>query len=206
MPRRLEYIILKNIQNTDGENHKDWMIERWKMKDYQKWKNNRVIWIAFESTGNHVIITLSTTINFIVDQEVSKWYGFSLHNYKLKHIDQQTFLCVLQYSSVYAWFHYRVILWGIGKNLAGFIKNLDTWQFGLSFNIIRHVFFCFGQKKFFVGFMNWWKILVLRTFFEGNLVIFWFLLHFENFCKFSIFHGLFSFWSLTLETKLLGKL
>jgi hypothetical protein len=30
----------------------------------------------------------------------------------------------------------------------GFIKILETWQFGLSFNIIRHVFFCFGQKKF----------------------------------------------------------
>jgi hypothetical protein len=36
----------------------------------------------------------------------------------------------------------------------GFIKILETWQFGLSFNIIRHVFFCFGQKKFLVGFMN----------------------------------------------------
>jgi hypothetical protein len=36
----------------------------------------------------------------------------------------------------------------------GFIKILETWQFGLSFNIIRYVFFCFGQKKNFVGFMN----------------------------------------------------
>jgi hypothetical protein len=35
----------------------------------------------------------------------------------------------------------------------GFIKILETWQFGLSFNIIRHVFFCFGQKKIYVGFM-----------------------------------------------------
>jgi hypothetical protein len=35
-----------------------------------------------------------------------------------------------------------------------FIKILETWQFDLSFNIIRHVFFCIGQKKFFVGFMN----------------------------------------------------
>jgi hypothetical protein len=36
----------------------------------------------------------------------------------------------------------------------GFIKILETWQFGLSFNNIRHIFFCFGQKKFFVGFIN----------------------------------------------------
>jgi hypothetical protein len=36
----------------------------------------------------------------------------------------------------------------------GFIKILETWQFGLSFNIIRQVFFSFGQKKFFVGFTN----------------------------------------------------
>jgi hypothetical protein len=28
----------------------------------------------------------------------------------------------------------------------GFIKILETWQLGLSFNIIRHVFFCFGQN------------------------------------------------------------
>jgi hypothetical protein len=81
----------------------------------------------------------------------------------------------------------------IGRRL---IKILETLQFGLSFNIIRHVFFCFGQKKFFVGFMNFWKMLVLRkknrkitllainnaffqrwlfTFFEGYLVILWFL-------------------------------
>jgi hypothetical protein len=30
----------------------------------------------------------------------------------------------------------------------GFIKIHETWQFGLSFNIIRHVFFCIGQKIF----------------------------------------------------------
>jgi hypothetical protein len=74
----------------------------------------------------------------------------------------------------------------------GFSKILETWEFGLSFNIIRHVFFCFGQKSFFVGFMNFWKILKknrkitflgvnnaffnrfswLSTFFQGNLVIF----------------------------------
>jgi hypothetical protein len=36
----------------------------------------------------------------------------------------------------------------------GFIKIIETWQFGLSFNIISNVFFCFGQKNFFVGFMN----------------------------------------------------
>jgi hypothetical protein len=30
----------------------------------------------------------------------------------------------------------------------GFIKILETWKFGLSFNIIRHVFFCFVQNKF----------------------------------------------------------
>jgi hypothetical protein len=44
----------------------------------------------------------------------------------------------------------------------GGIKILETWQFGLSFNIMRHVFFCFGQKKINVGFMNFLKILVLR--------------------------------------------
>jgi hypothetical protein len=44
----------------------------------------------------------------------------------------------------------------------GFIKILETSQFGLSFNTIRHVFFCFGLKNFFVGFMNFWKMLVLR--------------------------------------------
>jgi endoplasmic reticulum chaperone BiP len=36
----------------------------------------------------------------------------------------------------------------------GFIKILETLQFGLSFNMIRQVFFCFGQKKIYVGFMN----------------------------------------------------
>jgi hypothetical protein len=30
----------------------------------------------------------------------------------------------------------------------GFIKIFETWQFGLSFNSIRHIFFCFGQKSF----------------------------------------------------------
>jgi hypothetical protein len=111
----------------------------------------------------------------------------------------------------------------------GFIKILETWQFGLSFNIIRHVFFCFGQKIFLSVlwiFEKFWscakknrKITLLAvnnaifnrfswlsTFYWGNLVIFWFLLHFDNFCKFSIFHGLFYFWSLTLEMKLLGTL
>jgi hypothetical protein len=29
----------------------------------------------------------------------------------------------------------------------GFIKILETWQFGLSFNIIRHVFFLFWPKN-----------------------------------------------------------
>jgi hypothetical protein len=38
------------------------------------------------------------------------------------------------------------------KIFRGFIKILETWQFGLSFNSIKHVFFCFGQKNFF-GFM-----------------------------------------------------
>jgi hypothetical protein len=33
----------------------------------------------------------------------------------------------------------------------GFIKILETWQFGLWFNIKRHVFFCFDQKFFFVA-------------------------------------------------------
>jgi hypothetical protein len=40
--------------------------------------------------------------------------------------------------------HFLSDLKKIGR---GFIKILETWQFGLSFNIIRHVFFCFGQKK-----------------------------------------------------------
>jgi hypothetical protein len=44
----------------------------------------------------------------------------------------------------------------------GFIKILETWQFGLSFNIIQQIFFCFDQKKFYVGFMIFLKILVLR--------------------------------------------
>jgi hypothetical protein len=39
----------------------------------------------------------------------------------------------------------------------GFIKILETWQFGLSFNIIRHVFFCFGPKNFFCRFYEFLK-------------------------------------------------
>jgi hypothetical protein len=30
----------------------------------------------------------------------------------------------------------------------GFIKILETWQFGLSFNIIRQVFFVLAKKIF----------------------------------------------------------
>jgi hypothetical protein len=30
----------------------------------------------------------------------------------------------------------------------GFIKILETLQFGLSFNVIRHVFFVLAKKKF----------------------------------------------------------
>jgi hypothetical protein len=33
------------------------------------------------------------------------------------------------------------------KTVRGFIKILETLQFGLSFNTIRQVLFCFGQKK-----------------------------------------------------------
>jgi transposase len=40
------------------------------------------------------------------------------------------------------------------KTGRGFIKILETMQFGLSFNIIRRVFSCFDQKKISVGFMN----------------------------------------------------
>jgi hypothetical protein len=128
------------------------------------------------------------------------------------------------FNSRYGWFSEESDK--IGR---GFIKILETWQFGLSFNTIRHVFFCFGLK-FFLSvlwiFEKFWscakknlKITLLavnnaffnrfswlNTFFEGNLVIVWFLLHFENFCKFWIFHWLFFFWPLTLETKLLGTL
>jgi hypothetical protein len=50
--------------------------------------------IAVESTGNHVIITLSTAINLIEVQEVSKRTGFSLHISKLKHFYQQTYFCI----------------------------------------------------------------------------------------------------------------
>jgi hypothetical protein len=98
-----------------------------------------------------------------------------------------------------------------------FIKILETWQFRLSFNIIKHVFFLFGPNKILCRFYEFlinfglaqkrnhkitllavnnaffYRFLWLSTFFEGSLLIFWFLLHFENFCKFSIFHGLFFF-------------
>jgi hypothetical protein len=110
----------------------------------------------------------------------------------------------------------------------GFIKILETWQFGLSFNIIRHVFSVLTKIKFLSAlwiFEKFWscakknrkitllavnnaflhRLSWLSTFFEGNLVNIRFLLHVLNFCKFSIFHGLFSAWPLTLETKLFGS-
>jgi hypothetical protein len=37
--------------------------------------------------------------------------------------------------------------------------------------IMTCIFFCFGQKNFFVGFMNFWKILVLRKKISLNHVI-----------------------------------
>jgi hypothetical protein len=46
---------------------------------------------------------------------------------------------------------------GSDKIGRGFIKILETWQFGLSFNIIRQVFFCFGHKIFYVGFIDFLK-------------------------------------------------
>jgi hypothetical protein len=39
----------------------------------------------------------------------------------------------------------------------GIIKILETWQFGLSFNIIIHVFFLFWPKTFFCLFYEFWK-------------------------------------------------
>jgi hypothetical protein len=119
------------------------------------------------------------------------------------------FRCVLKYHTAYhtaGWFSEESDK--IGR---GFIKILATWQFGLSFNTIRHIFFCFGLKNFFCRLYEFLKnfglaqkknrkitLLAvnnaffirfswLNTFFEGHLVIFWFLLHFENFCKFWIF-------------------
>jgi hypothetical protein len=58
--------------------------------------------LKFESTGSHVIFTLSTAINLIEVQKVSKRTGFSEHISKLKHFYQQTFLCVTQNCSMYA--------------------------------------------------------------------------------------------------------
>jgi hypothetical protein len=57
-------------------------------------------------------------------------------------------------TSVYFKFHTESFSEGFKKIGRRFIKIFETWQFGLSFNIIRQVFFCFGQKTFFVGFMN----------------------------------------------------
>jgi hypothetical protein len=42
----------------------------------------------------------------------------------------------------------------------GFMKFVETWQFSLTFNIMRHIFL-FWPRFFFVGFMNFWKFLVL---------------------------------------------
>jgi hypothetical protein len=38
-----------------------------------------------------------------------------------------------------------------------FIKILETWQFGLTFNIIKHVFFLFWPKNFFCRFYEFLK-------------------------------------------------
>jgi hypothetical protein len=118
-------------------------------------------------------------------------------------------------------FYSRVILWGIGQNWTRVHQN--PWNLTIWFFIHKTRIFLFWPKKIFLSvfwiFEKFWscatknrKITLLAvnnalfnrfswlsTFFEGNLVIFWFLLHFENFCKFS-------FWALTLETKLIETL
>jgi hypothetical protein len=113
-----------------------------------------------------------------------------------------------------------VILWGIRQNWTRVHQN--PWNLAIWFIIQYHKthIFLFWLKKIFCRFYEFLKnfglaqkknrkitLLAvnnaffirfswLNTFFEGNLVIFWFLLHFENFCKFWIFHGIFFFWPL----------
>jgi hypothetical protein len=150
--------------------------------------------------------------------KTKKWYK-RLKNKKNLHLRfiilrHKNLLCHhWQISPSVTFDYFRVILWGIGLNWTRVHQN--PWNLAIWFIIQYHktrTFFCFGKKNFFVGFLNFWKILILHkknrkitllavnkaffnrfswlsTFFEFNLVIFWFLLRFENFFKFSFFQG-----------------
>jgi hypothetical protein len=57
---------------------------------------------------------------------------------------------------------YTKYIWKIFPNTTDSSKNVKKaflHEFGLSFNIIREVFLCYGQEVFFVGLMNFLKNL-----------------------------------------------
>jgi uncharacterized SAM-dependent methyltransferase len=94
---------------------------------------------------------------------------------------------------------------------AGLVKVLASDQFSclkkFNLNILRHVFFCFGQEFFsrfyeflknvalenkkFLNPSNWLKISHFSQIPMNNLALVRLLKHFENFCKFSIFQIIF---------------